>query len=154
VAEPVESGTVPHTVVLPVGLCCEVERALCERVCAVMQARGTRTACTWSQWFRDALAAYLEALGKGKVEASLEPRPRTERGVQTTLSLEKSLSLALLDEQHRRSREAILRSSTRARITISDLLAEAARYYLTSDAASSPKRPAARARTSRKPPQG
>lgn len=149
-----EAGTVPHTVILPVGLCCEVERALCERVCAVMETQGTRTASTWSQWFRDALAAYLEALAKGKVKPALEPRPRTERGIQTTLSLETSLSLALADEQHRRTRETILKSGTRTRITTSDILAEAARYYLGREESSVSKRPAAKGRTSRKAPKG
>lgn len=144
---------ISHTVILPVGLCCEVERALCERVCAIMQAEGSRSATTWSQWFRDALAAYLEALAKGKVKPSLEPRPRSERGIQTTLSLETSLSLALADEQHRRTREAILKLSARARITASDIMAEAARYFLGREESSAPRKPAAKARSARKAKQ-
>jgi hypothetical protein len=151
-ATPKEGG-VPHTVVLPVDLACEIERELCERTCQAMMEKGNRSASSLSHWFREAVEAYLShcaELRKAGMPIPGDARPPAARGIQTTLILDQALSLALAEEQFRRISDSIRTTSTRATSNLSEWFRLAAGFYLEvskANRAKAPKTPAAKAQT-------
>jgi len=148
---------VAHTVILPIPLAVEIERELCERTCQAMLESGNRSACSVSHWFREAVEAYLghcNALRAAGKPIPGDSRPPASKGIQTTILLDKYLSLALAEEQFHRITEAIETSGTRANSNLSEWFRLAARYYLENSRAKRIKpalAPAAKARTSPEP---
>ena len=128
-----KDGGVPHTVVLPVDLACEIEMELAERTCQSMREKGNRSASSLSHWFREAVEIYLTHCAKLREAGKPIPgdaRPPAARGIQTTLILDQALSLALAEEQFRRISDSIRISSTRATSNLSEWFRLAAGYYL------------------------
>jgi hypothetical protein len=124
---------VPHTVILPIPLAVEVERELCERTCAAMIESGNRSACSLSHWFREAVEAYLAHCAHLREAGKPIPgdsRPPAAKGIQTTILLDKPLSLALAEEQFRRIADAIQATGTRATGNLSEWFRLAAGHYL------------------------
>jgi hypothetical protein len=124
---------VAHTVILPIPLAVEIERELCERTCQAMLESGNRSACSLSHWFREAVEVYLAHCATLRDAGKPIPgdsRPPASRGIQTTILLDKQLSLALAEEQFHRIAEAIQASGTRASSNLSEWFRLAARYYL------------------------
>ena len=133
---PPKTGTadgVAHTVILPIPLAVEIERELCERTCQAMLESGNRSACSLSHWFREAVGVYLAhcaALRAAGKPIPGDSRPQASKGIQTTILLDKHLSLALAEEQFHRIAEAIQASGTRANSNLSEWFRLAARHHL------------------------
>jgi hypothetical protein len=124
---------VAHTVILPIPLAVEIERELCERTCQAMLESGNRSACSLSHWFREAVEVYLArcaALRDAGTPIPGDSRPPASKGIQTTILLDRQLSLALAEEQFHRIAEAIQASGTRANSNLSEWFRLAAGYYL------------------------
>jgi hypothetical protein len=124
---------VAHTVILPIPLAVDIERELCERTVQAMEESGNRSACSLSHWFREAVEVYLvrcAALREAGKPIPGDSRPPASKGIQTTILLDKQLSLALAEEQFHRIAEAIQATGTRATGNLSEWFRLAAGYYL------------------------
>jgi hypothetical protein len=124
---------VAHTVILPIPLAVEIERELCERTCQAMLESGNRSACSLSHWFREAAEVYLAHCATLRAAGKPIPgdsRPQASKGIQTTILLDKHLSLALAEEQFHRITEAIETSGTRANSNLSEWFRLAAGHFL------------------------
>jgi hypothetical protein len=145
------SDGVAHTVILPIPLAVEIERELCERTCQAMLESGNRSACSLSHWFREAVDAYLAHCAKLREAGKPIPgdsRPPASKGIQTTILLDRQLSLALAEEQFHRIAEAIQATGTRATGNLSEWFRLAAGHFLEvsrTKRAKAAKKPAAKA---------
>ena len=146
---------VAHTVIIPIPLAVEIERELCERTVQAMVESGNRSACSLSHWFREAVEVYLAycaALREAGKPIPGDSRPPAAKGIQTTILLDKALSVALAEEQFHRVAEAIQASATRANSNLSEWFRLAAGNYLEESRATRAKATKEAATTARTAP--